>query len=95
MATSFDVRNPDFFTLVPPDAELECVAGGFKFTEGPVWRDGYLLFNDIPNNRTVCWQESSGRPFRFHLSHAIRQRERPYTGSRRVVSSPANTPRAA
>ncbi len=62
MATSFDVRNPDFFTLVPPNAELECVAGGFKFTEGPVWRDGYLLFNDIPNNRTVCWQESSEGP---------------------------------
>ena len=58
MATSFDVRNPDFCKLVPQDAELERVAGGFKFTEGPVWRDGYLLFSDIPNNRTVRWQES-------------------------------------
>ncbi|MCY4436715.1 MAG: SMP-30/gluconolactonase/LRE family protein [Chloroflexi bacterium] len=58
MATSFDVRDPAFFQLVPQDAELERVAGGFKFTEGPVWRDGSLLFSDIPNSRTVRWQES-------------------------------------
>jgi gluconolactonase len=59
MATIFDVRNPAFHNLVPRDAELERVAGGFAFTEGPVWRDGGLLFDDIPNNRTVCWRESS------------------------------------
>ena len=57
MATQFDVRNPAFFNLVPRDAELERVAGGFGFTEGPVWRDGGLLFSDIPNSRTVRWQE--------------------------------------
>ncbi len=59
MATSFDVRNPAFHDLVPPDAELERVAGGFAFTEGPVWRGGCLLFSDIRNNRTVRWEESS------------------------------------
>lgn len=58
MATTFDVRNPAFFDLVPRDAELERVAGGFQFTEGPVWRDGGLLYSDIPNSRTVRWQES-------------------------------------
>lgn len=31
---------------------VEKVAGGFSFTEGPVWhKDGYLLFTDIPANR--------------------------------------------
>ena len=58
MATTFDVRNPAFFNLVPRGAELERVAGGFAFTEGPVWRDGALLFSDIRNNRTVCWCEA-------------------------------------
>lgn len=58
MATTFDVRHPSYFDLVPRDAELERVAGGFQFTEGPVWRDGYLLFNDIPNSRTIRWEES-------------------------------------
>jgi gluconolactonase len=33
------------------------VAGGFSFTEGPVWSPaGYLLFSDIPNNRIVKWK---------------------------------------
>ena len=58
MATRFDVRNPAFFDLVPQAAALERVAGGFAFTEGPVWRDDSLLFSDIPNSRTVCWRES-------------------------------------
>lgn len=31
---------------------IERVATGFRFTEGPVWsHDGYLLFSDIPNDR--------------------------------------------
>jgi gluconolactonase len=39
--------------VVPPDARLERVAGGFEFTEGPVWtRDGALLFSS-PNTNTI------------------------------------------
>ena len=31
---------------------IEKVAGGFTFTEGPVWsRDNYLLFSDVPDNK--------------------------------------------
>jgi sugar lactone lactonase YvrE len=35
---------------------LERVAGGFTFTEGPVWRGDDLLFSDIPNSRTVRYR---------------------------------------
>src|SRR5215207_703940 len=35
---------------------LERAAGGFSFTEGPVWRGEDLLFSDIPNNRTVRYR---------------------------------------
>jgi gluconolactonase len=35
---------------------LERVAGGFSFTEGPVWRGDDLLFSDIPNSRTVRYR---------------------------------------
>jgi gluconolactonase len=35
---------------------LERVAGGFAFTEGPVWRGEDLLFSDIPNSRTVRYR---------------------------------------
>ncbi len=44
--------------IVPSNAQLEKPAGGFRFTEGPVWvprKDsmaGYLLFSD-PNNNTI------------------------------------------
>lgn len=36
------------------DIRVEKVAGGFRFTEGPVWsRENYLLFSDIPNDRIM------------------------------------------
>ena len=39
--------------IVPRGARLEKLAGGFRFTEGPVWHpDGYLLFSD-PNANTI------------------------------------------
>lgn len=39
--------------IVPRNARLEKLAGGFQFTEGPVWHpDGYLLFSD-PNANTI------------------------------------------
>jgi gluconolactonase len=37
--------------LVAPDAVIEKVAGGFQFTEGPLWRpDGTLWFSDVVGN---------------------------------------------
>jgi gluconolactonase len=40
-------------SIVPAGAGVERVAGGFEFTEGPVWaRDGGLLFSS-PNTNTI------------------------------------------
>ncbi|ELS04128.1 gluconolactonase [Xenococcus sp. PCC 7305] len=37
--------------------QIEKIAGGFEFTEGPVWHpDGFLLFSDIPANIIYKWQ---------------------------------------
>ena len=48
--------DPAIDRLVPLDARLERVAGGFGFTEGPVWSPaGYLLFSDPNNNRIYRW----------------------------------------
>ena len=42
--------------VVPADARLERVAGGFEFTEGPVWtRDGALLFSSPNTNVIYRW----------------------------------------
>jgi gluconolactonase len=43
--------DPAFDALAPPDAVIEKVAGGFQFTEGPLWRsDGRLWFSDVVGN---------------------------------------------
>jgi gluconolactonase len=42
--------------IVPPNPQLERVAGGFPFTEGPVWsREGYLLFSSPDLNTIFRW----------------------------------------
>jgi gluconolactonase len=42
--------------IVPPRAMLEQVAGGFVFTEGPLWaRAGYLLFSSPNTNVIYRW----------------------------------------
>ena len=48
--------DPALNEIVPAGATVEKVAGGFKFTEGPIWiHEGYLLFSDIPNNAIMKW----------------------------------------
>ncbi len=43
--------DPAFDKIVPPGAVIEKVAGGFQFTEGPLWRpDGHLWFSDVMGN---------------------------------------------
>jgi gluconolactonase len=43
--------DPAFDALVSKDAVIEKVAGGFEFTEGPLWRpDGVLWFSDVTGN---------------------------------------------
>ena len=45
--------DPALDRIVPAGAVVEKLAGGFQFTEGPVWHpDGYLLFSD-PNANTI------------------------------------------
>ncbi len=49
--------------IVPPGAKIENLAGGFLFTEGPIWvprtedNDGYLLFSDPNNNLIYRWTQ--------------------------------------
>ncbi len=48
--------DPAFDALVPATATIEKIAKDQKFTEGPIYfRDGYLLFSDIPQNTIFKW----------------------------------------
>lgn len=59
---SIDRKDPKLDALIPKDAKIEVLAGGFKWTEGPVWdkKGNALLFTDIPNNRVVRWSAKDG-----------------------------------
>ncbi|MGK7921152.1 MAG: SMP-30/gluconolactonase/LRE family protein [Trichodesmium sp.] len=47
--------------IIGEDSQLEKIAEGFKFTEGPVWHpEGFLLFSDIPANTIYQWQPNQG-----------------------------------
>lgn len=55
----YDARMNELIGL---DAEIEILASGFDWSEGPLWiEDGeYLLFSDIPRNSIMKWQEGTG-----------------------------------
>jgi gluconolactonase len=56
------VLDPRFQRYVLGNAAIERIAGGCRFTEGPVWfGDGrYLLWSDIPNDCILRWEEETG-----------------------------------
>jgi gluconolactonase len=62
-----DRRADGLGAVVPGDARLEQVAGGFAFTEGPVWSeaDGCLLFSS-PNTNAIYRWDPLGRVTVFH-----------------------------
>jgi gluconolactonase len=50
----FEIKaeSPQFHELIAPDAKLEKMAGGFGFTEGPVWDPkGFLYVSDEEKNK--------------------------------------------
>lgn len=53
---------PAVDSLLAPDARIEKLAEGFRWSEGPVWiRDGgYLLLSDVPANKMFRWSEKDG-----------------------------------
>jgi gluconolactonase len=56
VALEIERLSPALDAVVPPDARLEQVAGGFEFTEGPVWSpEGALLFSSPNTNAIYRW----------------------------------------
>jgi gluconolactonase len=58
----FDIRSQRFARYILSNAALETLATGFRWIEGPVWMGDAdcLLFQDIPNDRTMRWIEGQG-----------------------------------
>ena len=52
----------EFTNLIDPEITIEKIAGGFSFTEGPIWDhvNDRLLFSDIPSNKIFSWSDGQG-----------------------------------
>jgi gluconolactonase len=46
--------------IIPAGAQLERLATGFKWLEGPIWTNGSLYFAEIPSNSIRKWTPGSG-----------------------------------
>jgi len=59
---SVEVKSDKLGSLVDENAEVEQLATGFTFTEGPIWNpEGqYLLFSDMPGDTRRRWDEQNG-----------------------------------
>src|ERR1017187_10939068 len=54
--------DPAIDELIPKDAQLEKLAGGFTFSEGPIWRpSGVLWFSYVVGNVVRQYSPSDGK----------------------------------
>lgn len=61
-AGTIERLDPDLTALIPLDATIEKLSGGFAFTEGPVWHrgPGHLMFSDLRSNAVHIWNDEAG-----------------------------------
>ena len=59
---AIEVLDPKFYGLVIRNAHLECLWTGARWMEGPVYVPSarHLIFSDIPNDRTLRFDERTG-----------------------------------
>lgn len=59
---ALESRSHRFDRYILGNATLETLATGFRWIEGPVWMGdaSCLLFQDIPNDRTMRWSDGVG-----------------------------------
>ncbi|MGV8094076.1 MAG: SMP-30/gluconolactonase/LRE family protein [Mangrovibacterium sp.] len=59
--SAFSVTAQELFSLIAKDSQVELIASGFSFTEGPaVTPNGEIFFTDQPNNAIHIWNEKKG-----------------------------------
>ena len=64
---AIEILDPRFKPYRLHAAAVERLHTGCRWSEGPVWfgDGGYLLWSDIPNNRILKWEASSGQVSTF------------------------------
>ena len=56
---TLQAKDPEFLRLLPAGAQARRLAGGFTWTEGPVYvpSRGAVIFSDVRDNRTWAWTD--------------------------------------
>lgn len=56
---SVERLNPAIDALIPADAQIEILASGFEWAEGPLWLENQqaVIFTDVPTNKIWKWTE--------------------------------------
>ncbi|MEM1344982.1 MAG: SMP-30/gluconolactonase/LRE family protein [Pseudomonadota bacterium] len=60
MTPGYVTVDPRFEAFIDTARAPEVIAEGCVWTEGPVWLDDGLFFNDIPNKRMLRWTPKDG-----------------------------------
>jgi gluconolactonase len=57
-----EIRHDIFRKVVGDDPQIEQLATGFEFTEGPIWhpRERHLTFSDMPGDHMRRWTAAGG-----------------------------------
>ena len=57
------INNNRLNELMDTNQDVEILAKGFEWTEGPLWlkKENKLIFSDIPNNSIFEWSEKGGK----------------------------------
>ncbi|MBU2886392.1 SMP-30/gluconolactonase/LRE family protein [Gilvimarinus agarilyticus] len=59
--TDISIYDSQALEFINPKAQVEVLATGYAWTEGPLWIDeGFLLFSDIPNNTIEKYTPGEG-----------------------------------
>ena len=70
-AIELDIIDPSLNDIFDRDAEIEIIADGFKFLEGPAWHPyaKHLRFSDILGNSILQWSADAGFSLFARNSH--------------------------
>ena len=81
-----DVRDERLHAVIDVSAEIEQIATGFDFTEGPIWHpsEQSLLFSDIMGNSLFSWNAQDGVTKRRRNSYMANGNA--YDGAGRILT---------
>ena len=60
MSAHYEIIDPRFHQFIDTETAPELLTSGYTWTEGPVWLNDSLYFNDIPSKRMHKWTEEQG-----------------------------------